>query len=149
MKDKEYKRISRILTRLQKKWFTTLGFGRWKIRVTLYREPCEDNIRTAGECIANWEYQDVWLKFYVLRLEDMTEKEIEEVFVHECGHILVNETRMWAGPFMTSEKRDDAMHHEEHVVTQLTQALLWTYYDGRQEGKRESIRGLKLTKGKK
>lgn len=136
MIDKEYNRISRILTKLQRKWFTTLGFRRWKIRVTLYREPCEDNLRTAGSCSADWQYQDVWLKFYVLRLEDMTEKEIEEIFVHECGHILVNEMREWQA---------DRMCHEEHVVTQLTQALLWTYYDGKQEGKK----ALKPAKGKK
>lgn len=49
-------------------------------------------------------------------MEELTDDELEEIFVHECGHILVNEMR--GDP-------DDWLDHEERVVSTLTKAFLW------------------------
>lgn len=137
MTDKEFRRVEKLINRLMNKWKGTLGFNRWKIRVTVYQDYNEDNRDCAAKCNAMWEYQDVWLRFYAMRMVDMSDKEIEEIFVHEMCHALVNQMREWSA---------DKMYHEEHVVTMLTQALMWTRYDGLQEGRRQSKSGLKSTK---
>lgn len=128
MDDKEYRRLSRIIDKLGKTWFSTLGFNRWKVKVRLHRGINEDNPKCQAKCHALWEYMDMLLEFWVEALEDMTEREVEEVFLHECCHGLVNEMREWT---------PDRMCHEEHVVTQLVLALAWAKHDGRQEGKKK------------
>lgn len=128
MTDKEYRRITKILNRLWKKWGSSLGFNRWKVKIIFQRELKEDNPKTAATCSAMWEYMDMLLTFYVPVMEDMDERAIEAIFVHECLHGLVNEMREWT---------PDRMYHEEHVITQLTQAMLWAKYDGRMEEKRK------------
>ena len=70
----------------------------------------------------------MWLKFYGPKCLDLTEKEFEEVFIHECVHGLVSEMREWSS---------DKMYHEEHVVTMLTQAICWAKFDGLKERKKK------------
>jgi hypothetical protein len=135
MTDKDFKRVSKLLKQLQKKWLASLGFNRWTVKVSLYRTEKEGATNCSAECIVAWEYQDMWLKFYGPVLAEKTDKQLEETFVHECLHGLVNETRMWAKDLNPNEVQE-GMHHEERVVTGLAQAILWARYDGLQEGKR-------------
>lgn len=128
MNDKEYKRITKIIDRLCKVWLSTLGFSRWAVKVSYFRESKEDQPECAASCHTMWEYQDMLIKVYIPVMEDWEEKKIEEIFVHECLHGLVNEMREWT---------PDRMCHEEHVVTQLTQAILWAKHDGKQLGRKE------------
>lgn len=137
MTDKQYRGLRRLIDKLCKKWLNTLGFRRWSVRTTIYRVPKEESPDCVASCDAQWEYMNMWLKFYGPKCLELTEKEFEESFVHECIHGLVNEMRAWGdwedGKILKS-KSDEGMMHEERVVTQLTQAILWANYDGKQEG---------------
>ena len=128
MTDKEFRRVNRVIKRSINKWLITMGFRRWTVTHTLYRELKEGEPDCTASCDAQWEYQNMWLKFYGPKCGSLAEKELEEVVVHELMHGLVNQMREWAS---------DKMHHEEHVVTQLTQAIMWARWDGVQEGKRK------------
>lgn len=128
MTDKEFKALSRLIDKIFKRWTSTLGFRRWTIHTNIYRDLKEGSPDTSASCDAQWEYQNMWIKFYGPKLVGLSEKQVEEVVLHEMIHGMVNQMRLWSS---------SKMHHEESVVTALTQAILWAKWDGVQEGKRK------------
>lgn len=114
------------IVRLIDLWHTPLGLRFWKVQHVYYREllPRVGAIRTVdGEiqdpvarCEADWRYFHATIRWACPLTEELTDDELEEIFVHECTHILVNEMR--GDP-------DDWLDHEERVVSTLTKAFLW------------------------
>lgn len=107
------------------RWTYRLGLRWWEVNITYYSEPDEivHRFRTDGDkvCVAftdvDWIYSRAYIHVNLPRLMDQDEGEIERIVVHELMHVLVN------------EMREDEMHHEERVVTQLTKAIFWTIAD--------------------
>lgn len=104
------------------KWIPRLGLAWWDIDIVYYNDPYEiiQRFRTieTGEMVpatvtAQWMYADAKISINLPVFEFIEPDRIERVIVHELCHILIN------------EMREDDIHHEERVVTQLTKAFFW------------------------
>lgn len=104
------------------KWRVRLGLSWWDIELVIYDDPYEiiQRFRTieTGEMVpatvtAQWMYADAKVCINLPAFEFIEDADIERVICHELVHILVN------------EMREEDIHHEERVVTQLTKAFFW------------------------
>jgi len=116
-------------TRFVKMWRERLGLSHWRIDHTYHDGPflvdgALDSEATAS-CLARWQYQSASLNFNVRETEQLDDERLEEVVIHELGHILVNEMRPLNLPAGWVRDASDAAH-EEHVVTLITNAILYT-----------------------
>lgn len=139
MTDAEFAKQRKRLSVLADKWITPLGLKWWKIDLVYAREPL-DSSKPGFYCQAKtsvaWEYLDAKITFAMAEIADVSDDKLEEIFVHECCHILVNEMRMWAPEEVSKEKMDEAIKHEERVVCGLASAFLWTREDAQAKLKR-------------
>lgn len=91
----------------------------WRVNIEFSREPLDsdgDGWTTNARCDPKWEYLTANITFALQAIADLSEDELERIFVHECCHILVNE--------MCGPASDEATKHEERVVCGLTSAFL-------------------------
>lgn len=104
------------------KWIKALGLGWWNIEVHYYDVPGEivrlfrqiDNGDVVPAFVdTNWMYGTAKISVNLPAFEDMEPKQVERIVVHELCHVLVN------------EMREGELHHEERVVTGLTNAIFW------------------------
>lgn len=134
MTDKEYKAFTSKVSKLYKKWIKTLGLAAWDIScVTVRGHSGYDDGRQA-DCRAQWEYRQASMRFYADVMEELSDDEIEAVFLHECCHILINEMHEFGSPKMTDEEMTRAMMHEERAATEMSMAILTAYKAGLKEG---------------
>lgn len=140
MTDAEYRVQRKRLMLLQDKWHSTLGLRWWNVTYSYSRDPLKSEAAEGRTCLAqtmvNWEYMKATITFDMQAVIDETDDDLEVCFVHECMHIFVNEMRMWAESEMPSGKMDEAIKHEERVVTQLTNAVIWSRKSGLDDGKK-------------
>lgn len=140
MTDAEYRAQRKRLKALHDKWSTPLGLRWWRVNYEYNRDSPEsrDDGRTCvAQAMVDWEYLNATITFDMQAVANETDDDdLEYYFVHECCHILVNEMRMWGNADMPEGKHDEAMHHEERVVTQMAHAFIWTYRAGRDAGKK-------------
>jgi hypothetical protein len=145
MNDKDYAAQKARLKKLIDKWVKPIGLGWWNVQFAYSREPLDlgPHIANTGteQCVAkthaHWQYLDALIEWNMQRIEEMDDEDLERAFVHELCHVFVNEMRMWGNAEMETEKADEAIRHEERVVTQLTNAFLWTRRAGTGEGRAE------------
>lgn len=137
MTTQELNSFKRRIRKLGDKWLQTLGFRHWTVQYCWELHPCKENEDCVAKCDAQWEYLAMCLTFYVSKLLDYSDAELEEIFVHECCHGLVNEMRMWGPTVMETEKRYEAAKHEERVTSILTRAFLWTRHDGEKSAQKK------------
>jgi hypothetical protein len=78
-----------------------------------------------------------------------SDKRIAEVVIHELVHCLVHEMREWSPERQSGDALDKCMAHEERVVTELTDAIIWSYEDGAKDQKKGRYPGEEGRKGKK
>lgn len=140
MTDAEYNVQKKRLKTLQDKWVAPLGLRWWKVTFSYSREPLKSDATDGRTCLAqtmvDWEYLNATITFDMQCIAGESDDDLEKTFVHECMHVFVHEMRMWAGPELTHEKQEEAMKHEERVVTQLANAVIWTRTAGFDEGKK-------------
>jgi hypothetical protein len=118
---KSKKTIQRVRESFNK-WRQTLGLNQWTINIHHYYDPekvvdvfgTEGNIIVVAKTNVEWTYGIAEIQVNILALNDKTDEEIDRIVVHELMHVLVN------------EMREGELHHEERVVTQLTNAIFWT-----------------------
>ena len=100
------------------KWVKKTWLGWWKIDVVYYSGyeflKLNENysIDTAAACKTNWTYLTAMILVNSEKLETLSEKEIEEIAVHELMHVFLN------------EMREEGIEHEERVATVLTRSFL-------------------------
>jgi hypothetical protein len=111
---------------LFKKWITRLGLGWWRVDISFYNDPQsiidhfgvnDDDTLVVARTYTHWIYGKAEIHVNLPVIEKLSDDETERVIVHELLHILVN------------EMREDEIHHEERVVTQLTKAIFWVVAD--------------------
>lgn len=103
------------------KWIKPLGLMWWNINLVYYDDPSdvvsnfmEDDNVTLARVFADWRYSTASVHINLIGMASVPSDEVERIALHELVHILVN------------EMRENEMHHEERVVTGLTNAFLWT-----------------------
>ena len=112
----ERKRIRKIA----KKWRHVLGLDEWDV-TTLYADGTlivngALNPEASASATVLWEYRRVTFEFNVQETAKMSDADLEECYVHEAMHALVNELRETEG----------YMKHEERVATTLAVAFIRT-----------------------
>ena len=149
MTDAEHVKQKSRLDKLRRKWIPILGLSDWEIDFVGHRaSPIADNndlvcsgwarLATAE---VHWEYKRATLRFDLRVLGDYNDTQVENTFVHECCHVIVNEMREWSPKEgMDSDLVKGCMNHEERVVTELTKAFIKTFGAGARSGKQASER---------
>jgi len=121
-------KTKKLLKKAIRRWTYRLGLRWWHVTFVLTSnkklikdvfkdKDVKKGRRIIGRTFANWMYKTATIYINVPALKGRTERFLEEVIVHELMHALVN------------EMREEDVHHEERVVTSLTEAIFWTADD--------------------
>ena len=108
MNNREKKNIERTVNRWQSAM--DLGF----VTVQNYFND-EESIATA-EIITNWEYREAAIVWNTPNLQGLTQKDLDEVAIHELGHIIVAPM----SDYLPNKHRK----LEEFVVQGITRAII-------------------------
>jgi hypothetical protein len=153
MTDKEYNAQKRRVKLAYQKWHSITGLGEWIRSHAWHRdgncgkEGTNYGPDTTARAEVQWEYITVCFHWNLENIATLDDDTLDRVIRHEISHVLINEMRMWGPPTHRDEQaRDEAMKHEERVVTKLASILLWCRMKGQIEAKRQSARRTK--KGK-
>lgn len=142
MTDKEYNKQKKRIQLLHKKWHDTLGLSWWRVTYAYSREgigkheaayESESAGMIGAMCETDSNYLTATITFYLPNLAEISDDILEEIFLHECMHILIN-------PMSHKDKSAE----EERVATMLARALAWAYGDAFKSGQKA-----KVTKKKK
>lgn len=109
----------------------------------------DDSGNTLAKCIPDWSYKHATITFHTNLMNGKSDKRIAEVVIHELVHCLVHEMREWSPERQSGDALDKCMAHEERVVTELTDAIIWSYEDGAKDQKKGRYPGEEGRKGKK
>lgn len=121
MNDAEYETQKARVKALVDRWIKPLGLGWWTIHIFYEREPLTRHSDLAPgwtalfETTALWQYATATITAYLPDLADESDDDLDELFLHELGHILVCELR----------QDEDRRAHEERVATMLAKAFCW------------------------
>jgi len=112
-------RVRKRFKRLWKEVARPMGMAWWNI-TCVFSTDRERFVRpNDSECLmicnADWRYGIATIDVNVGRADETSDADLEEYYVHEMMHVLVNETR----------QGEDCWAHEERVVTGLTKAFMW------------------------
>ena len=123
MNDQEYETTKARIRALNEKWATLLVEG-WQLGLAFVREDfkVDDEISpgTLATSNARWPYKVALISFNMPHCLENNDEELEEAFVHELCHLLVNELRWREG----EDKDGYRMEHEEHACTELARAFI-------------------------
>lgn len=123
MTDTEYDKLKQQLNDLYAYW-KVIGIGWWNVRLVFEREGIRQtddqakyNEQTYFRVHADWRYLEATIYCSMPQLLELTEEGLEESFVHELMHIMVNEMRADAGT--------GRIDHEERVCQTLALGFTW------------------------
>lgn len=133
MNDAEYETQLARLRALAGVWMKPLGLLWWrKIDMAYVRDSGDysvDGEPSPNGCAntkADWRYLHATITWNIPVVAEQSDDELEYIFVHECCHILLNETRDLINKDQLRNDRDDWHAHEERVVSTVAQAFIWT-----------------------
>jgi len=145
MDDKTYNAQKRRLRGLGKKWFKCLGLGWWKVDIEYDRDGKSFTVKEPAFGIdqfqiarvhVDWEYSQANVIWNIPAVRGRADRQLEEDFLHESAHILIREMREWAN----HRKAEDAVRHEERVVTALANAFRWIWLEATEVAERSRKR---------
>lgn len=95
MTDKEYLQQKRRVEKLAKYWVNRIGLGWWRIDFHYIRDGWEEPstieyFNTLMLTRSDWTYRLASIQINVVKLVDVGDELLEECFVHELCHILIN-----------------------------------------------------------
>lgn len=135
MKDREYNAVRDFCKPLAQKWLPLMGCSWDKVHLQwsdhLFSVDQDGHVpECAAFCHADWRYMEATITFSCARLwdhfkEDGTPEDpeyIEEIVIHEIGHILLNEMRAY-----DEDRHPETVGHEERVVTRMARAFAYTW----------------------
>jgi len=136
--DNDFQTLRAEIERQAEWWIGCLGLRTWDVNLQFERgyEDNDKGGRTTATVDVHPEYMMFAITFYCGALYDsfgtpvcsVTEQQrmIERTILHELAHVLVAELR----PLPNSDRDwSEWLFHEERVVSQLTNALVWTAED--------------------
>ena len=132
MNDEEYKAQVARLDALMEQWHDNLGLKWWRVTHEYVREAShfqvdgKDSPDTAACARADWRYMEATISWNIPIIATFDDERLENVYLHECCHILINETR---GPSLKA-----FMAHEERVCSLLAKSFIWVRDAARGKG---------------
>lgn len=87
----------RRIRKVAKKWYRTLGLDEWRL-TTKYTDGSlivADVLEpeTVAFTVARWQYRTATIEFNLKQTAELNDSDLEEVYLHEAMHILLNEMR--------------------------------------------------------
>lgn len=135
MDDETYNAQKARIQKLIDRWVEPLGLNWWELSFRYVRVPGE-KLDGGWQCIAEtsvqWQYLHAIITFWMPVVVDEDDDELEESFVHELTHVLVQEMRE------TASDQSDEQKHVERVVETLSRAFRWVRKAGYDEGVQSS-----------
>lgn len=124
MNDVEYEAQKARIVALQERWVKPIGLGGWRIKTAYRREAFTDDrfTKAAMICTAKWQYMEALIEVSCSKIADMGDDELEQAYVHELGHIFLNEMAKGCEKCAADGQ---ASNHEERVATTLALAFIW------------------------
>jgi hypothetical protein len=122
MTDAEYEAARQRILTLAEKWLGMLGLKWWAIDTVYDREGTDLTDACVAQVSCRWEYAHGSILWNMPLVAQQSDEDLERVFVHECMHFFLHETR--AGTRCDCEFD---IRHEERVATMLQKAFLWVY----------------------
>ena len=122
MTDADYEATRQRITALAVKWLGMLGLKWWNIDTVYDRASTDFEDGCVARVSCRWEYAHASMLWNMPLAFQQTDDELERIFVHECMHIFLHETR--AG---TNCECPWDIRHEERVATMLQKAFLWVH----------------------
>lgn len=116
---KEATRQRERIKRIDERWRKRLGLDEW--RMTYVYEPGSLIVdgsldpRVVACAKVRWEYRTATLSFNLVEIAKLDDDDLEETYVHEAMHVLLNEMR---------EYRKGKMKCEERVACSLSFAFM-------------------------
>lgn len=104
---------------LGERWVDLIGLTHWEIEYYWHHESIPDYESATMCCAVDWRYMHAGISVCCERCEEIDDKKLETIFVHELMHIFLHETRGDREP-------DQYLDHEERVATMLATALINT-----------------------
>ena len=118
MNDKERLVQEERIRKLSRRWLKPLRLTGWSVLLVYSDGPFDldgsKDHEAAAAAKVRWPYYQATLTFDLQQCERMSDRQLQECFVHECFHVLVHEMREWRDGLEAG-----ALDHEERVVTQL------------------------------
>ena len=121
----DFKATTKRLESLIRKWHVPLGLQKWRVCYSYDDTPpaMDDEEWQRTACTSSkWQYLEASISFNIEACSELNDNELEEVFVHECCHILVAE--MHGVVDTEREWSKEQVAHEERVVVQLARAFI-------------------------
>lgn len=119
MTDKEFNALLKRVHKLVKAIKNDLWLDDWDIQIIPCREQALDDehagFHVLMKCDVNWPYKTAYIRAYLPDLAGYADDHLQFVVTHELLHVVVNEMRNY--------QESDGLHHEERVVTHLTQII--------------------------
>ncbi len=158
--DAEFLKEKRRMDKLRSKWMPILGLTEaacWDITLIYHRaSPISEErggehiqVNSAagygwscfGKASVLWQYKRATLRFDLRDMQGHSDDFAENVFVHECCHVLVAEMREWClNESMDSDLSAGCLKHEEHVVTNMASAFIRAHGAGSKSGYAEAYK---------
>lgn len=138
MTDKEYnhqkKRVGKFLT----KWQAPMGLRWWDIQVVCDRRYCSKPSVAAETDMNLWKYRTATITFYLPKIAESSDTEVENVVVHELCHVLLSPISV----NMVDLNEDYQQQVMEFNTELVAQAFGWVYQAGR-DSRKENKHGQK------
>lgn len=119
MKDAEYDKQKKRISKLASKWIKPAGFGWWGIDLVYSRTTDDENPECAGKTSSRWEYSEATITFFLPVTCHMDDEDLEHMFVHELCHLPMSGMRI--------EDNDSSNKLFERAVDDYAKHLLFAY----------------------
>lgn len=131
LKDTEFNLQRERIRKLYEHWSVPCGLTWWKdMQLEYVNAPNADDIRTTASATSSWEYRFATLTFYMPKIAELDDEELEDVLVHEIAHLLVAPiTATWRG-MPEDQLRVTYRQLEESTVANMASVLRWTHKAG-------------------
>lgn len=134
MTDREYARQRARVVRVAKRWKQRI-VPHWTLTYAFHRDGLPNESPDAGgwvttmKCAAQWAYRKAKISVDLANVSDLSDDELEEMFVHELMHCVLHEMReivpeKCANCGSNRTMADNWLPHEESVAQALAVTVL-------------------------
>lgn len=137
MTDRQYRKQKKRIQRYIDRWAAPLGMKWWEITYVWHDEPYRDASDGRTPCartLVDWDYRRATIHFYLPDCKGESDKQTEDMVIHEFMHVLLNEMRQW-------QDANDALAHEERTAVSLVQVVRWVTEASRRGDLGEALAG--------
>lgn len=125
MNDADYDAQVKRIAALHETWARPIGLSWWRIDYVYERAGIQQNDaqRQSGmlnifEVTSDWRYMNAKIWCNMPAILDLPDDRLEQCFVHELMHIMVNE-------MVVPDQSPEALAHEERVCQTLANGFIW------------------------